>query len=200
MCSKQFRFMDHARKPLYNYFITSICGHVSKGKAIILKISVNDHLVCYFFYQIWYFHAGVSIYIDWWTQGHMIKSNTAYLPEFAMMKKPKPLYEHAQLLNDGEFKSNLETYIPAATKFQNTLIALLAGFATVSLNQWTLTFSVRGPSYPGLTRPISWLLMPWPLASPEHQQPSYWLCNLSRSISYRREAFNHLCHVSVEGW
>ena len=35
------------------------------------------------------------------------------------------------------------------------------------------TLNVRGPSYLGLTRSISWLLMPWLLASPGHQQPWY---------------------------
>ena len=34
-----------------------------------------------------------------------------------------------------------------------------------------LTLNVRGPSYLGFTRSISWLLMPWLLTSPGHQQP-----------------------------
>ena len=34
-----------------------------------------------------------------------------------------------------------------------------------------LTLNVRGPSYLGLTRSISWQLMPWLLTSPGHQQP-----------------------------
>ena len=38
-----------------------------------------------------------------------------------------------------------------------------------------LTLNVRGPSYLRLTRSISWLLMPWLLTSPGHQQPRYWL-------------------------
>ena len=44
-----------------------------------------------------------------------------------------------------------------------------------------LTFNVRGPSYLGLTRSISWLPMPWLLTSPGHQQPWYWLCRIHRS-------------------
>ena len=36
-----------------------------------------------------------------------------------------------------------------------------------------LTLNVRGPSYLGSTRSISWLLMPWLLTSPRHQQPWY---------------------------
>ena len=56
------------------------------------------------------------------------------------------------------------------------------------------------PSYLGLTKSISWLLMPWLLASPGHQQQWYWLCKLSRSLSYMRKDFNYLCHISVEEW
>ena len=46
---------------------------------------------------------------------------------------------------------------------------------SVSLGLDELTLNVRGPSYLGLTRSISWLLMSWLLASPGHQQPWYWL-------------------------
>ena len=63
-----------------------------------------------------------------------------------------------------------------------------------------LTLNVRGPSYLGLTRSISWLLMSWLLASPGHQQPWYWLCRMGRSLSYLRKDFNHLCHINVEEW
>ena len=53
-----------------------------------------------------------------------------------------------------------------------------------------LTLYVRGPSYPGLTRSVSWLLMPWLLVSPGPQQPWYWLCKLGRPLSYMRKDFN----------
>ena len=55
-----------------------------------------------------------------------------------------------------------------------------------------LTLNVRGPSYLGLTRSISWLLMPWLLMSPGHQQPWYWLCWIGRFLSYLRKDFNYL--------
>ena len=58
--------------------------------------------------------------------------------------------------------------------------------------------NVRGPSYLGLTRSISWLLMPWLLASPGHQQPWYGLCRIGRSLFYLRKGFNNLCHFNVE--
>ena len=59
---------------------------------------------------------------------------------------------------------------------------------------------LRGPSQLGLTRSISWLLMPLLLESPGHQQPSYRLCRIGRSLSYSRRNFNYLCLVSVEEW
>ena len=61
-----------------------------------------------------------------------------------------------------------------------------------------LTLNVRGLSYLGLTRSVSWLLMSWLLASPGHQQPWYWLCRMGRSLSYLRKDFHHLCDINVE--
>ena len=52
-----------------------------------------------------------------------------------------------------------------------------------------LTLNVRGPSYLGLTRSISWLLIPWLLTSPGHQQTWYWLYRICRSLSYLRKDF-----------
>ena len=51
-----------------------------------------------------------------------------------------------------------------------------------------------------LTRSISWLLMPWLLTSPGHQQPWYWLCRIGRLLSYFRKAFNYLRRINVEKW
>ena len=63
-----------------------------------------------------------------------------------------------------------------------------------------LSLNVRGPSYLGLTRSISWLLMPWLLTSPGHQQPWYWLYRICRSFSYSRKCFKYLCQINVEEW
>ena len=63
-----------------------------------------------------------------------------------------------------------------------------------------LTLNMRGPSYLGLTRSISWLLMPWLLTSPGHQQPWYWLCRIGRFLYYLGKDFNYLCHINVEKW
>ena len=51
-----------------------------------------------------------------------------------------------------------------------------------------------------LTRSISWLLMPWLLISPGHQQPWFWLCRIGRLLSYLRKDFKYLRHINVEKW
>ena len=63
-----------------------------------------------------------------------------------------------------------------------------------------LTLNMLGPSYPGLTRSIQWLLMPWLLAWPGHQHPGYWPCKIGRSLSSTRKGFNYLCHISMVEW
>ena len=59
-----------------------------------------------------------------------------------------------------------------------------------------LTLNVRGPSYLGITRSISWLLMPWLLTSPGHQQPWYWLCRIGMSWLIWGRISNN-CVVSI---
>ena len=66
--------------------------------------------------------------------------------------------------------------------------------------QIRITLKVRVQSYLGLTRSISWFLMPWLLTSPGHQQPWYWLCRIGMPWSYLRKDFNYLCHMNVEEW
>ena len=82
----------------------------------------------------------------------------------------------------------------------STLALLLSnGLLPDSTNSdlFALTLNVRGPS---LTRSISWMLMPWLLTSPGHQQPWYWLCRIGRFLSYLRKDFNYLCRINVEKW
>ena len=60
--------------------------------------------------------------------------------------------------------------------------------------KFILTLNVRGTSYLGFTRSISWLLMPWVLTLPGHQQPWHWLyriCSWGRSLS--------TCVISIWG-
>ena len=63
-----------------------------------------------------------------------------------------------------------------------------------------LTLNMRGPSQLGFTRSISWLLMPWLLASPGHQQPWYWLYRIGRFLSYLRKDFNCRRRINEEIW
>ena len=75
---------------------------------------------------------------------------------------------------------------------------LLVSFSQTGLS--SLTPNVRGPSYLGLTRSLSWLLMPWLLTSPGHQQSWYWLCSIGRFLSYLRKDFKYLLRTNVEKW
>ena len=43
-------------------------------------------------------------------------------------------------------------------------------------------------------RSIPWLLMPWLLASPWHQQPWYWIYRTNKSLTFMRQVFNYLHH------
>ena len=83
---------------------------------------------------------------------------------------------------------------------ENTFENVVCECCSFRLGLNVLTLKVRGPSYLGLTSPISWLLMPWLLASPGHQQPWYWLCRIGKFLSYSRGNFNYLCLISVEEW
>ena len=63
-----------------------------------------------------------------------------------------------------------------------------------------LILNVRGPSYLGLNRLISWLLMPWRRKEPGHQQPWYWLCRIGRFLSCSRKDFKYLRRINVQKW
>ena len=80
------------------------------------------------------------------------------------------------------------------------MICLIEYWSDFRLFGEALTFNVLRLSYLGLTRSISWLLMPWLLPSPRHQHPWYWLCRIGKFLSYFRKDFNYLCYVSVEEW
>ena len=80
---------------------------------------------------------------------------------------------------------------PMLTKNFDTIMASLAH------NELT-TFLVLTLEYCGRTMSIPWLLMPWLLMSPGHQQTWHWLCRVNGSLSSTRRDFNHLCHLSHE--
>ena len=50
------------------------------------------------------------------------------------------------------------------------------------------------------TGSIPWLLMPWLLVSPGHQQPWHWWCRINESLPSIRKDFSHLHLLSVEKW
>ena len=62
----------------------------------------------------------------------------------------------------------------------------------LTLNVW------GGPCYLGLTKSISWLLLPWLLTSPGHQQPWSWQCRICRSWSYLKKDYKYLWHINME--
>ena len=98
------------------------------------------------------------------------------------------------------------------TKHRSMTVVRYAYFKTIGhlrnklgtngiLRELSLSLNARGPNYSGSTLSISWLLMPWLLASPGHQQPWYWLCivRICKFLSYTRKDFSYMSHVSVDG-
>ena len=70
-----------------------------------------------------------------------------------------------------------------------------------SLQKWwnhscrfSLNLLVLRPEHSGQ---IQWLMMPWLLASPGHQQPLYWLCKIGKSLSSTGKGFSTSCTVSA---
>ena len=58
-----------------------------------------------------------------------------------------------------------------------------------------------GSGYSSISREVSWLLMPWLLVTPCHQDPCYWLCKIGRSMSSMGKDLNYLCHQDQGyGW
>ena len=69
--------------------------------------------------------------------------------------------------------------------------------------QWVkgLTCWVLKPEYSARTSSIQWLLMPWLLVVPGHQQKWHWLSRINGGpLSSMRSDFNNLCLLSIEKW
>ena len=62
----------------------------------------------------------------------------------------------------------------------------------------SLSLVMLKSKYSSSTRSMLWLLMPWLLAYPGHQQPWYWLHRVNRLLSSTKRYFNYLQHLSVE--
>ena len=121
--------------------------------------------------------------------------------------KPPQLFDH---------NTNLQLLMDLSTNFSDSDITCdecsafyMVRYCHVGCCPWVVTpitwiimrvhftLNMRGPSYLGLTGSISWLLMPWLLMSPEHQQPWYWLYRIYGSFSYLR---NNLRTCVISMW
>ena len=78
----------------------------------------------------------------------------------------------------GTKKDIMQTNICIKHVYTNVVKRIL--FTTRQRCYGNLTLNVRGPSYLGSSRSISWLLMPWLLTSPGHQQ--LWASVLSTCV------------------
>ena len=63
----------------------------------------------------------------------------------------------------------------------------------------SLTFLALKSEHSRIIMSIPWLLMPWLIASPGHQQLWYWICRMKWFLSSTRKDFNYLHHLS-EKW
>ena len=132
---------------------------------------------------------------------HQDHSGRELCPQFPMIWCTVRLDLHSS--DSAEKKRSIFRWLSASLKNKYGLSGLWIINTLQSDSTWyihCLTLNVRGPSYLGLTRSVSWLLMPWLLASLGHQQQWYWICEISKSRSYTRKDFNYLWHVSMEEW
>ena len=124
------------------------------------------------------------------SQGFLQSSGAVHLS--ALLIKPVYITLHIVFYNFYIFticKRNRSTYLFCLTEcylhhkyfFKKTCTILTT--YTIYITKW-LTLNVWGPSYLDLTRSISWLLKPWLLTSPGHQQPWYWLYRICRPCSF----------------
>ena len=66
---------------------------------------------------------------------------------------------------------------------------------------WSLTLVVlRLEYYSKRTKSIPWLLMPWLLALPGHEQPWLWNCKINRSLLTMSKYWNHLHRLTIQKW
>ena len=166
----------------------------------------------------WYFGqrlGGDASHLDGLVQDF---SNSSALAMESLQSCTKPSYLHLEQLsfNSGwhiqrhflrreflYFDSNFPAVYPEDSLNNTSSLVQVMAWHQASAEPFpesnqTLTLSMLEPCYLGLTRSISWLLMPWLLTSLGHQQPWYWLCRICRSWSYLRKDFVYLCHINVE--
>ena len=69
----------------------------------------------------------------------------------------------------------------------------------VQIYTWINTSGAQ-EEYSEITRSTLWLLMPWLLALPGHQQSQYCLCRMHRFLASMREVLNNPYHFNVDKW
>ena len=67
-----------------------------------------------------------------------------------------------------------------------------------ALEQFTLL--IMRPKSSEITYSIPWLLIPWLLEAPGHQQPQHWQHIMSESWLFMRNGFYNLCHFQSQKW
>ena len=92
-----------------------------------------------------------------------------------------------------KYRTNNSSTFPAQLSYQghearlSNMVKMDLQKSEITTMKWLfvsiLTLPVLKPGYSAIIRSISWLLMPWLLASPGHQQPWYWICRITMSLS-----------------
>ena len=100
-------------------------------------------------------------------RGRVSKPFVLYVLHVYLVQRPKFITPHELCLIEGGWSCH---------PFTNLLKRKEAGMI------FFFYALVRGPSYLSITRSMSWLLMPWLLASPGHQHPWYWPRRIGRSV------------------
>ena len=83
---------------------------------------------------------------------------------------------------------------------ENAFEHIVSKIAAIWVRLPCVTFLVLKLEHSGRSWSIPWLLMPWLLALPGHQQPWYWLNKINKSSTATRKDFYSLCHLNFARW
>ena len=117
-----------------------------------------------------------ATYMRQWTRSTLVQAMACHL--FGVKPLPEPMLAYFQL----------DSWEQNSVKYEWELCNFHSGKCIWKyLPEWLpfcpggdeLTPLVLNPEYFGQTSQISWLLMPWILASPDHQEAWYLLCAIS---------------------
>ena len=96
------------------------------------------------------------------------------------------------LWNGSQYKMHLFKWDHFKCHIKNCSFLLFLSWIIRCFFNFIWTLLVLKPEYTVRIGSIPWLLMPWLLVSPGHQQPSHWLCRINKSSSSIRKDFNNL--------